>query len=117
MHTFREAQKASLSEGGVIEDGGCVALQAEPETPKEAFGHRIISFAIPTPSVRFAAMLPASLIGFVCQPYGMAGIFSSGENHKTRLEEGALWGRAFLEVLKVKSITLRKAQTIFLINP
>ena len=72
---------------------------------------------IPTPSVRFAAMLPASLIGFVCQPYGMAGIFSSGENHKTRLEEGALWGRAFLEVLKVKSITLRKAQTIFLINP
>ena len=30
-------------------------------------------------------MLPASLIGFVCQPYGMAGIFSFGENHKTRL--------------------------------
>ena len=44
---------------------------------------------IPTPSVRFAAMLPASLIGFVCQPYGMAGIFSYGENHKTRLGEGA----------------------------
>ena len=42
-----------------------------------------------TPSVRFAAMLPASLIGFVCQPYGMAGIFSYGENHKTRLGEGA----------------------------
>ncbi len=30
-------------------------------------------------------MLPASLIGFVCQPYGVAGIFSFGENHKTRL--------------------------------
>ena len=48
-----------------------------------------------TPSVRFAAMLPASLIGFVCQPYGMAGIFSFGENHKTRLREGAFWVRAY----------------------
>ena len=40
-------------------------------------------------------MLPASLIGFVCQPYGMAGIFSSGEKHKTRLKEGAFWDSAY----------------------
>ena len=50
----------------------------------------VIRFAYnATPSVRFAAMLPASLIGFVCQPYGLAGIFSFGEKHKTRLREGA----------------------------
>ena len=41
-------------------------------------------------------MLPASLIGFVCQPYGVAGIFSFGENHKTRLGEGAFWVGAYL---------------------
>ena len=68
-----------------------VALSAKLITLKEIIGHCIIAFAMPTPSVRFAAMLLASLIGFVCQPYGMAGIFSFGENHKTRLGEGAFW--------------------------
>ena len=61
-----------------------VALQVKPGTPKIRTVSRFT--AIPTPSVRSAAMLPASLVGFV---YGMAGIFSSGGNHKTPLKEGA----------------------------